>query len=459
MLQSGNDRVPPAHSMWPLFCNEVGLSYDQEERVRNYQRTLLQTPESWLDRHTGRASGLAMDSLHDGINCVAVRMRHRERIMLRGLTTEQRLKFLAWAEKNEGRIKAKLAQKKEQNPKAPKQEKYELSEKHHIAANLYILNHRLQQMIASFPKTFPLVSTCSLKRLSRRPSFESLGHQKEEGGRGLSREESFASSGSLKRVSSVASMDDEDKPQPQQVSPEDGEEASRAVVEEELGFVKEIIPPYTPPVISHLQPTVVPSVQIPSPAPVETPSTYHQYAAPQPPAQAPMTVTTHHLGHPMHYAPHPGTQQMVYAPAPVTHSAPYAHPPPVVQYQQHQIPVAHPGHQAPHAMHAVPPQQYYPPPTQVTSQQLHPHAPHMVQSQPVPAPQQMHVEVHHQPPAAPAPASPKRTHGRASSFLPPHLNVVPEEFFPAGESAEEIFMSLMDEDWAIGEGVDMDTAA
>jgi hypothetical protein len=40
------------------------------------------------------------------------------------------------------------------------------------------------------------------------------------------------------------------------------------------------------------------------------------------------------------------------------------------------------------------------------------------------------------------------------------LNVVPEEMFPSGESAEEIFMSLMnDEDWAIGEGIDMDSAA
>jgi hypothetical protein len=49
---------------------------------------------------------------------------------------------------------------------------------------------------------------------------------------------------------------------------------------------------------------------------------------------------------------------------------------------------------------------------------------------------------------------------RQSSFLPPHLNVVPEEMFPPLDPAEDFFMSLMDnEDWVIGEGVDMDTTA
>jgi hypothetical protein len=39
------------------------------------------------------------------------------------------------------------------------------------------------------------------------------------------------------------------------------------------------------------------------------------------------------------------------------------------------------------------------------------------------------------------------------------LNAVPEEMFPAGDGAEEFFMSLIeDEDWAIGGGVDMDSA-
>ena len=37
--------------MWPLLCNDTGLSYDQEEKVRAYQRSTLQDQQSWMDRH------------------------------------------------------------------------------------------------------------------------------------------------------------------------------------------------------------------------------------------------------------------------------------------------------------------------------------------------------------------------------------------------------------------------
>jgi hypothetical protein len=47
-------------------------------------------------------------------------------------------------------------------------------------------------------------------------------------------------------------------------------------------------------------------------------------------------------------------------------------------------------------------------------------------------------------------------HRRRSSFLPAHLNVVPEEMWP-GEEAEEFLLDMIDgDDWAIGEGIDMD---
>lgn len=48
-------------------------------------------------------------------------------------------------------------------------------------------------------------------------------------------------------------------------------------------------------------------------------------------------------------------------------------------------------------------------------------------------------------------------HKKQSSFIPPYLNVVPEEMFPNDGTADEFLMSLVDEDWAIGEGIDMDT--
>jgi len=58
---------------------------------------------------------------------------------------------------------------------------------------------------------------------------------------------------------------------------------------------------------------------------------------------------------------------------------------------------------------------------------------------------------------APAPEN-APAHRKQSSFIPPHLNVVPEEMFPNDGTADEFLMSLVDEDWAIGEGIDMDTS-
>jgi hypothetical protein len=38
--------------------------------------------------------------------------------------------------------------------------------------------------------------------------------------------------------------------------------------------------------------------------------------------------------------------------------------------------------------------------------------------------------------------------------LPAHLNVVPEEMWP--DEADEFLLDMIEGDWAIGEGIDMD---
>jgi len=53
------------------------------------------------------------------------------------------------------------------------------------------------------------------------------------------------------------------------------------------------------------------------------------------------------------------------------------------------------------------------------------------------------------------PEEPASKHTRRSSFLPDHLKVVPEEMWPADE-ADEFLMEMIEGDWAIGEGIDMD---
>lgn len=279
MLNCGHNRVSPANGMWPLFCNEVGLSYDQEERVRSFQRDVILRHETWLYRHISYGSQHVMKSLHDAILGACEVTKKREKNVMDVLTEEQRLKFLVWKKekmkrfvkdgsgggKKDGAVLLeKLTQALEKkldldgessggggsSPMetdekpltAPTSSAIKPTTKiaaladcpdtnanHHDAANLYILNHKLSQLTkSSLPITTPLsykLSPLVLKRLSRRPSFESLAAVHEEppsgnssgkkGGKkqanGSNNSGSMArviSSGSLKRCSSEMSCDE-----------------------------------------------------------------------------------------------------------------------------------------------------------------------------------------------------------------------------------------------------------
>lgn len=440
MLISGNDRVTPINSMWPLFCNEVGLSYDQEERVRNFQRTLLQDSPTWLERHSARASTLVMQSFHDSFNAVGAVLHQRECTSTSRLSSTQRFKFLAWAEKNAQRLRDKFHARREALRMEKESEEFKTSSSHHIAANLYILNDRLQKVLAQFPPQVELVNAAHRKKLSRRPSFESLGQQKDDLGSPMTRDSSFASSGSLKRSVSSLSMvseNGEEKP-PQQVSPEDGEAVAQPLIEKELGFVKNLIPPIVQPVL----PLAPMPVSLPP-----APQPYHgsHYAA------APSSHPGHVVQSSTSYTPisHHNYQQQIQA-HPMSTQHQQTHP--ASSYQ------GAPQHHAPQSLAPPPPphqsyQQYYAPQAAAHQQPIY--------SQQMSAPVQYSTQAVYNPPVQAAPVVPSSDvpqHVRKSSFLPSHLNVVPEEMFTSGDGAEEFLMSLIDDgDWAIGEGVDMDT--
>mmetsp|Transcript_14717 Transcript_14717/g.35963 ORF Transcript_14717/g.35963 Transcript_14717/m.35963 type:complete len:888 (+) Transcript_14717:236-2899(+) len=489
MLNSGNDKVPPIRSMWPLVCNEVGLSYEQEERLRTYQRSVLLPDEStWLHRHTARASGLAMQSAHDAVGSVTNLLSKREQSLKPILTPEQRVKFLSWAAKNAGRISARFEQKRRQHAAGShyrvtptndsqsmetQQTKtvFGLVKENHIACNLYFLNHRLQEsVVQKFPYQGLEITAAALKKLSRRASFESLGQQKDTEGRLLKRDDSFASSGSLSVMNSasnasLAGMDDQGAGHPQQhatqMTPEEAEQAAVGFMEKVLGPIKHAIPLIATPVApqeflvvsnasntSEAKPEQVYSstqtidhyhhghgtteceldpAQFPEPTPVlpASSSTMPQVAS------APLLTTpSAHISQP-HYQPvasssplHSQGTVLVAQPSQIT----YAH-----QYQQPQ-----------------PGQQYIQQPPQ-HAQIVYTSAPMLVVQAPPGAPLA----------AQPAPAPPiASNHVRKSSFLPSHLNAVPEDMFPTtGDVAEDdFFIGLMeDEDWAIGGGMDLST--
>jgi hypothetical protein len=349
MLSSGTESAAPSHSMWPLFCNEVGVSYDQEEKVRSLQRTLIQDHGTWIDRHTAYSSRHVMEFAHDATQALTLRAGQRERSTMSVLTEEQRWKMLAWSEKNRDRVSKSTALSV---PTVVSRR--EINLQNHVAANLYIICERLQGVLSMVPRAPPLVTGAALKKLSHRPSFEPLGAS-DERFNDLCREGSFPSSGSLKRNASEMSMDGEDssncvlKPQVPSISPVDAQASAAQEIFLALGIVQDLLPP-APPLEQHdvvtQDATDAAAFQIPMPAPVPSlpvPSIIYQ------------------------------------APAAFTQSAP-----------------SFGALQPPHAQH----------------------------------------------------------HVRKSSFLPAHLNVVPEEMWP--DEADEFLLDMIEGDWAIGEGIDMD---
>jgi hypothetical protein len=215
--------------MWPLICHEIGLSYEQEEKVRNVQRMILSNVDSWVQRHTAFAMQNVMDSVHDVISGGHIAAKYREWNVMKTLTPEQRVKFLAWARRNrdvirrlgEAMIRSSggvvsrtswmdigLGAGREM-ALACGDDEYMTSPDRHVAANLYIINHLLskikqrqqQKRTSATPPMF--VHPTQLKKLSRRPSFESLAglqaYEDSQTTKKLSRETSFPSTGSLKR--------------------------------------------------------------------------------------------------------------------------------------------------------------------------------------------------------------------------------------------------------------------
>jgi hypothetical protein len=350
MLTSGTDRATPNQTMWPLFCNEVGLSYEQEERVRAYQRTLLATRESWLHRHAAFAAGKTMQTLHDAVQALTTRVGQREKSdSLAWLSEPQRMKLATWS----ARHRDQLAQLVVANTPTTATPTYRVSPALHAAANLYALNYQLQMVVnAAGGPAVPIVVGGTLKKLSRRPLFESLGGgNKGEGEEGMSRNGSFASTGSLKRsMNEMSVVDDDDgdenmdRPHDSAVSPQEAEAAAAPLVEETLGHLREIIP--ASPVVSMVVSIGQTRLAIPSPTPVSS-----MAAAVQPD----LTLSF---------------------------------------------------------------------PTEIITM----------------------------PDGYTSNGEPETKHVRRSSFLPPHLNVVPEEMlWLTDPSTEDFLMNLVDGDWAIGE--------
>jgi hypothetical protein len=190
--------------MWPLLCHEIGLSYEQEDKVRNTQRAILADTQSWIHRHTAAATKNVLDSLQTTVASMHEAAKKRENSVLSVLTPEQRTKFYTWAIQKSDAIQ-KVAQANIIIPHLNNQvQDYQVSSERHVAANMYIVDHQLTKLHSQLTPPPIYVHPSRLKKLSRRPSFESLAGQdaleNNTKSNKLSRDASFPSTGSLKRT-------------------------------------------------------------------------------------------------------------------------------------------------------------------------------------------------------------------------------------------------------------------
>ena len=172
--------------MWPLLCNEIGLSYDQEERIRQTQRKLLLEHPSWVERHAGEMCKQVVVATCRTLQGTLEKIHTREKTLMKVLTVEQRLRYWNWAQRHRDTL-SRIAARERQKQFCPSgdlalqditsQAFQKNNQLQHNAAHLHLLNQRLLKVAAS--SKLPPVSSVApphiLKKLSRRPMFESLG--------------------------------------------------------------------------------------------------------------------------------------------------------------------------------------------------------------------------------------------------------------------------------------------
>lgn len=279
--------------LWPLLCHEIGLSYDQEDKIRTAQRLVLQNVDLWVHRHTARSTSNVIHSVHDVIGGIMELTRQNDDVenvtptndaaglknddeseesLMSILTDEQRIKFLGWALKNQKRLKHCAERNVGKN--IDEVGGLEVSKERHVAANMYIIDHKLSEIKQRVPPVAgKYVNPSKMKKLGRRPCFESLGgYEKDNNNDGESSTKKMSrndSTGSLKRSLDDMSLGGTSSGLDTNltaVTPESAQAAGNAAASVLLKDVLPIIP--APPVQYHAQHFEPEPVMSAMPAPV-----------------------------------------------------------------------------------------------------------------------------------------------------------------------------------------------
>ncbi|GMH80782.1 hypothetical protein TrST_g14376 [Triparma strigata] len=172
MLLRGITSAAPDSGMWALVCNDIGVSYDQEEKIRAYQRSVLNDKRTWVDRHSIGTIGRTIQRTYEALKGAGKLMEDGKEAERNVLSMEQRLKLMKYCSDNKERLKKVFG-------KSPEQKNKDLNE---LLASVHNLAHDSMKLSAvdnilmnlNLPQVNDVVSGGDTKKLSRRPSYESL---------------------------------------------------------------------------------------------------------------------------------------------------------------------------------------------------------------------------------------------------------------------------------------------
>ncbi|GMI49146.1 hypothetical protein TrCOL_g7710 [Triparma columacea] len=183
LLLKGKNRASPADGMWPLLCNDTGLSYDQEEKARAYQREVLQDQQSWMDRHAVGAITNTIETIYEvlkGLGALVEEGVKEESVVL---TMQQRVKLLKYCSDNKERLQKFFNTKGDSEAEFGKMLQT-INQYSNDSMKLGALTNVLDNVRSTLAQVPDVVVGDKIKKLSRRPSFESLASAtvKEVGG-------------------------------------------------------------------------------------------------------------------------------------------------------------------------------------------------------------------------------------------------------------------------------------
>lgn len=92
--------------LWPMFCYDMSISVDQEERISNLHRSMVESSSLPTDRKKAFTAKSMSRSLKHGVLYQGHSAAHRnESLLLDILTPEQSARFLSWFQANKGKCK------------------------------------------------------------------------------------------------------------------------------------------------------------------------------------------------------------------------------------------------------------------------------------------------------------------------------------------------------------------